>query len=117
MDKRELEAFREKLLAMRRDLAGEVANLKREGFSLGTDGTQDIGDDAANTYARQLLLGLSERDREVLLQIDEALDRIDDGVFGVCEECERKIQKARLEAIPYATLCVECKANQETGSR
>jgi DnaK suppressor protein len=102
---------------MRREIAGEVAALKREGFSLGNDGTQDIGDDAANTYARQLLLGLSERDRALLRQIDDALDRIEEGTFGECEECGDQIGMARLKALPYATLCVECKAAQEQENR
>lgn len=104
-------------MALRENLAGEVLTLKEEGFSLGNDGIQDIGDDAANTYARQVLLGLSERDREALRQIDEALDRIEQGRFGECEECGEQIGVARLEVIPYTTLCVECKANQELGRR
>ena len=117
MDAKALEAIREKLLAMRRDMAGDVETLKREGFSLGTDGTQDVADDAANTYARQMLLGLSERERAVIRQIDEALDRIDEGGFGLCEDCGDEIGEARLLALPYATLCVECKAKQELGPR
>ncbi|GAB4257201.1 MAG: hypothetical protein Kow0092_03910 [Deferrisomatales bacterium] len=108
-----MERFREKLLALRKEIAGEVQTLKTEGFALGTDGTQDVGDDAANTYARQLLLNLSEREREVLRQVDEALDRIDEGTFGTCEDCGEPIEEARLEALPYATLCVECKSNRE----
>jgi DnaK suppressor protein len=117
MDTKALEAIRDKLLTMRRAIAGEVAALKREGFSLGTDGTQDVADDAANTYARQMLLGLSERERAVMRQIDEALDRIDEGGFGQCEDCGDEIGEARLMALPYATLCVECKAKQEMGPR
>ena len=117
MDEPDLQTLREKLLAMRRSIAGEVDALKREGFSLGTDGTQDVADDAANTYARQVLLGHSERERAVLRQIDDALDRIDDGTFGLCEDCGEEIGEARLKAIPYATLCVECKAKEEEGPR
>ncbi len=117
MDKKTTRRFRERLLSMRENLAGEVLALKEEGFSLGNDGIQDIGDDAANTYARQVLLGLSERDREVLRQIDDALERIDQGAFGECEECGEGIGTARLEVLPYTTLCVECKANQELGRR
>jgi DnaK suppressor protein len=117
MDNQGTAALRETLLAMRREIAGEVAALKREGFSLGNDGTQDIGDDAANTYARQVLLGQSEMERAILRQIDDALDRIEEGTFGECEECGDKIGPARLQALPYATLCVECKATQERENR
>ena len=117
MNKKTTGRFRERLLSLRENLAGEVLALKEEGFSLGNDGIQDIGDDAANSYARQVLLGLSERDREVLRQIDNALERIEQGAFGECEECGEEIGTARLEVLPYTTLCVECKANQELGRR
>jgi DnaK suppressor protein len=113
MDKEMMEGFRQRLLALRKDTAGEVASLRDEGASLGTDGTQDVGDDAANTYARQMLLGLSERERGLLREIDEALDRIDEGSYGDCEECGEPIGEARLKALPYATLCVDCKADRE----
>lgn len=117
MEPREIEQYRERLLALRRDLSGGVAQLKEEGLALGTDGTQDSADDASNSHSRQLLLGLSERDRDVLRQVDEALDRIDDGSFGECGECGDPIGTARLDILPYVGLCVECKANQERQSR
>ena len=113
MEEKIIEAFREKLLVMRRELAGDVSTLREEGLALGTDGTQDMGDDAANTYARQMLLGMSERERGMLRENDQALDRIDDGSYGECEDCGEEIGEARLKAVPYATLCVECKADRE----
>ena len=113
MDKNSLEGFRSRLLAMRRTVAGGVAALREQGAALGTDGTQDVADDAANTYARQMLLGMSERERQNLREIDAALDRIDEGSYGICEECSEPISEARLKALPYATLCVDCKADRE----
>ncbi|RMG87475.1 MAG: TraR/DksA family transcriptional regulator [Candidatus Dadabacteria bacterium] len=113
MKPEQLERWKEKLLALRDELAGEVQELREEGFSLGTDAVQDVGDDAANTYNRQVLLNLSERERERLRQIEEALERIADGSFGRCEDCGELIPEARLEAVPWATLCVECKALRE----
>jgi len=113
MEKKKLEQFRERLIALRREAAGEVTMLREEGAALGTDGTQDVGDDAANTYARQMLLGMSERERSLLREVDAALDRIDEGSYGICEDCEEPIGMARLEALPYATLCVDCKAERE----
>ena len=113
MNQSTMAQYKDRLLALRRELAGEVTNLREEGLALGTDGTQDMADDAANTYARQMLLGMSERERAVLREIDAALDRIDDGGFGVCDDCGEEIGEARLKALPYATLCVECKAERE----
>lgn len=113
MDKSQLEVFRQKLLALRREAAGGVMNLREQGVALGTDGTQDMADDAANTYTRQMLLGMSERERRNLREIDAALDRIDEGSYGICEECQEPIGEARLKALPYATLCVDCKSDRE----
>ncbi len=117
MDSKQLERLREQLLELRRSVAGEVTALRQEGFALGTDGTQDAGDAAANTYARQVLLGMSERDRQLLRQVDEALDRMEAGEYGVCDQCGEAIGPARLEVVPYTDLCVECKANQESQPR
>lgn len=113
MEKKMIQAFRERLIEMRRELAGDVSSLREEGLVLGTDGTQDMGDDAANTYARQMLLGMSERERGVLREIDQALDRIDEGSYNECEDCGEAIGEARLRVVPYATLCVDCKADRE----
>lgn len=117
MDSALLEQIKEELLIKRREVAGEVVNLRRESFSLGGDGGEDVGDDASNDYTRQVLLGMSERERSILLEVDAALDRIDEGVFGICESCGEDIAAARLKAVPYASLCVECKADQEKGGR
>jgi DnaK suppressor protein len=117
MDSAQREEFQRQLLAMRRDIAGDAATHTREGFSLGHDGNQDVGDAAANSSARQVLLGLGDRERELLQKIDEALDRIDDGGFGSCDECGEEIGLARLRALPHTELCVECKALQEDLSR
>jgi DnaK suppressor protein len=113
MDRQELEQYRERLLVLRRELAGEVSTLRAEGLALGTDGTQDMADEASNTYARQMLLGMSERERAMLREIDAALDRLDEGTFGICEECGDPIGEARLKVVPHATLCVDCKAARE----
>ena len=107
----------EQLLAMRQAVAGGVATHTQDSFTLGLDGTQDVGDDAANTATRQLLLGLGERDRELIYQIDTAVDRLDDGTYGICDECGDEIGVARLRALPHADLCVECKAIEEQLSR
>jgi DnaK suppressor protein len=113
MDRQELEKYRERLLTLRRELAGDVSTLRAEGLALGTDGTQDMADEASNTYARQMLLGMSERERAMLREIDGALDRLDDGSFGTCEDCGDPIGEARLKVVPQATLCVDCKADRE----
>jgi DnaK suppressor protein len=113
MDREQQEAFRDRLLAQRRELAGDAAARTHEGFALGQDGSQDVGDAAANTAARQLLLGLGERERQQLQEIDAALERLAGDTFGLCEACGEEIGESRLRALPYTVLCVECKAIEE----
>jgi DnaK suppressor protein len=77
----------------------------------------DAGDDEADTgskvYEREQELATTERSRELLDQTVQALDRIDEGTYGVCSSCGKPIGKARLMAYPRATLCVECKQREE----
>jgi DnaK suppressor protein len=72
----------------------------------------DIGSDA---FEQELTLNLMGNEEGVLEQIDAALKRIEDGSYGRCEECGHNIAKARLDAIPYAALCVRCASREETG--
>ena len=113
MDSTQKEALRAALLAQRDALAGGAAVHTRDGFSLGLDGSQDVGDDAANAAARQLLLGLGERERQQLREIEDALERLDEDEYGLCEACGEEIGAARLRLLPHARLCVECKATEE----
>lgn len=113
MDREHRAAFRQRLLEQRTELAGDAAARTQEGFALGRDGSQDVGDDAATTAARQMLLGLGDRERRLLREIDDALERLDGDTFGLCEECGEEIGLARLRVLPHAVLCVECKAIEE----
>ena len=60
---------------------------------------------------------LLENEEQILEEIASALERIEQGNFGRCEECQREIPKARLEAIPYARYCVDCASNGRSGAR
>jgi DnaK suppressor protein len=76
-----------------------------------------LADVSSDNYEQELMLGLMENKGEALSEIESALERIDSGTFGVCEKCQKKIKKARLEAIPYARLCISCQAKSERTSR
>lgn len=73
----------------------------------------DILDRSANDLERTLCLLLRERGRNKLKAIDDALERIQDGTFGFCEECGEKIPAGRLDVMPFATTCRDCKSLQE----
>lgn len=106
--------LRELLLKMRESLIKEIKQ-KAESESDDTIKTEvgDIYDLASNERDRELNLLISDRDREKLLHIEDAIKRIDDGTYGICVECESPIPKERLLIMPFARLCVNCQAEME----
>lgn len=102
-----------RLLTMRKALLDEIS----DGMKAGADDfKKDIGDLydlASNERERELSLLLGHRDREKLAQIEEALGRITDGTYGICEECGGKIGAERMKVMPFARLCIDCKAELE----
>ena len=82
-------------------------------LAIGTD--DHLADSATETFMRELDDGLEENAEHLLAEVDAALRRIDDGTYGTCEACGRRIDEDRLEAVPYATLCLEDKRAEEGG--
>ena len=115
IDKRTLARFKKILLKEREDIIGEVKQIHESSKEMGQDGIQDIGDEAANIYNKQILLSLSENERVRLQEVDEALDRIANGTYGTCEECGGPISLKQLEVRPVAKYCVPCLMNLEKG--
>jgi DnaK suppressor protein len=121
MNKAELSAYKELLLNLRARLRGDVtqlanAALKKSRSEANGDLSSmpihmaDIGSD---NFEQEFTLSLMENEGGTLSQIETSLERIEEGSYGQCEECGAKIPKARLNAIPYATLCVRCAEHQE----
>ena len=112
----ELQEFEAALLERRRVLMTDFQALEeaetRDTSDLSSLSTHlaDLGSDRASS---DVSLGRRESASLEIQEIDEALDRIRDGSFGLCENCEKTILKARLEAIPYARLCLKCKTEEE----
>jgi RNA polymerase-binding protein DksA len=81
----------------------------------GEDAVYDnhLADTATETYDRELDYTLEENSEHVLSEIDAALKRIEDGTYGQCSNCGRQIPQERLEARPYATLCIDCQRQRE----
>ena len=109
----ELEEFKIRLIGERKRILNDMEKYVRESNELGKDGIPDIGDEASDLSNRQLLLSLNEADRAKLLEIEEALERIEEGSYGICEECGEPISIKRLEVKPTAIYCVECKSRLE----
>lgn len=103
------------LLARKSELLKE-AGKTMEGMSEMKEGKErypDPTDRASLESARNFLLRIRDRERKLIQKIDEALQRITDGNFGICESCGEEISEDRLRARPVATLCVHCKIDQE----
>lgn len=85
-----------------REAAGDIS-----GYAL------HMADLATDTYDREFSLDLVSNERELLYEIDEALKKIEEGNFGICEECKSPISITRLKAIPYTRLCLKCQEAKE----
>lgn len=111
LDRKQLAHFRELLLEKRAELVGDLSGmensaLRSEQSNLSTM-PQHMADMGSDSYDQDLTLGLMESERQLLVEIDEALERIADGTFGVCVEMGKPINKARLEVKPWAKYCIE----------
>jgi DnaK suppressor protein len=115
MDKRKVKTFRDKLLARREGLVGQVQQAELYSRERDAEATQDPADMAANAYTKELLVSMSDNDRQLLNLIDEALERIEDGEYGHCVRCEEALPDKRLEAVPWARHCVRCQDLHERG--
>ena len=102
---------------MRTHLLRSVQQGLHEGRDQSKDEGMDTYDLASDARDREISHILTDRDRGKLEAIDEAISRVEDGSYGLCEECGEKIGHERLEARPVTTLCIECKSLQEVRER
>jgi DnaK suppressor protein len=117
MRKTFLKKSRETLLEMRTQLLRNVQADLQEGREAQKDEGMDTYDLASDARDREISLILTDRDRDKLQAIDDALGRVDDGSYGVCESCEGDIAEGRLQALPFTRLCVSCQADREREAR
>ena len=111
------ERFRELLLDERRRVTEAIEYLHAENAGSMDEEIPETGmaDTATVTVDRELDYSLEENSAHVLREIEAALGRIDNGTFGTCTRCGKPIGEERLEAMPYVTLCIECKRLEERG--
>jgi DnaK suppressor protein len=112
----DVDNFKRKLLEMRRDLLGQVERKKLYSKEVDEDGIPDSGDVAAYSYSKEVLMGLGEHERTKLRLVEEALTKIDEGTYGVCERCDAAIPAKRLELLPFTRYCVQCQSELEQES-
>ena len=114
MDTERLEHFKNMLLQKRNALADIVQRTEDYGREKDQN-TQDMTDMAVESYTREFLFGKSAADRRMMRSIQDALLRIDNGTYGFCANCDNEINPRRLEAVPWAELCVKCQGLLEKG--
>ena len=123
MKKSEMKGYKDLLLELRSRLRGDVntmadATLKKTRSEANGDLSSmpihmaDIGSD---NFEQEFTLSLMQSEEDTLNQIEKAMVRIEEGVFGECTECKGKVTKTRLNAIPYAQLCIKCAEKMEQG--
>ena len=118
---KELSGLRKQLVEEREELQKQVAGIEESSFGNAQSELtgelasfdEEYADAATETFEREKDLSITNNIRDLTDQIDRALERIDEGNYGLCERCGRPIEKARIKALPYATLCIKDKQAEE----
>jgi DnaK suppressor protein len=121
MTNTELTLHRENLLALRARLQGDTSQMEdhalNQDHSRSTSMPTNQAELGTENFDQELTLSLVGSENNAISQIDEALKRIEDGSYGLCDKCGARIPKARLDAVPYAAQCVQCASQQEENER
>jgi len=111
----DLVAVRERLVNKKKEIVALYLSDLRSGQESNDSPTEDIVDRANNAYSRELNFSISDAERALLLQVDEAIVRVDKGQYGLCANCGQPIARPRLDALPWARYCIVCQELLEQG--
>lgn len=125
MNKKETDKFKKLLQEARQKIAGDLRHLENDSLNINQrDAAGDLSgysfhmaDQATDNFDREFTLGLASTEQQSLNAIEAALRRIDDGTYGICEECKKVIPQKRLTAMPHARLCIKCQELEEKNKR
>jgi RNA polymerase-binding transcription factor DksA len=120
----ELQEFRRLLNELREKLANSVSNMEREALRRGDKSLGELAsvplnhlaDQASDNFTQDMMVGILQNSEAELADVDTALDKIERGIYGTCEDCGGDISKDRLRALPFARLCIDCKREQEANA-
>ena len=120
LSRQQVKHFRQLLITERAKFAAEIKSIAQETSKSPREASGDLSaytvhmaDMSADAYEREVSMNIVSSEQEVLYQIDDALKRIDEGTFGICEQCTKSITMSRLKAVPYASLCIKCQRVKE----
>jgi DnaK suppressor protein len=121
---KKFEPYRKILLEIKEQVQDDLKVMNDENTNTNGNGAGDVSghalhmaDVATDMYDREFNLGLASNDRETLTRVGEALQRIEEGNYGLCANCKKAIASARLKAIPYVETCVKCQELMESKQR
>jgi len=117
VNKKDVKRFKDLLLKERENLIKNANKTLTEEAALDVNELPDEIDQASAEYSQSFIFRLRDREKFYLSKIDKALQKIDEGEFGVCEACGDEISNKRLEVRPVTTLCIRCKEEQEMEER
>ena len=100
--------YKQRLLAMEEELSLRMKRAGETAREPVDDSTSDEGDESVNNERKEEQLWKVDADRTMLSRVQDALERIENGTFGTCARCGKQIAEDRLEALPYATRCIDC---------
>lgn len=121
LNKKDLAEYRKLITKRKNEIMDSISRISEDTLKKSQkDASGDISgysfhmaDVATDNYDREFSLGLASNDRKFLYELEDALKRIEEGTFGICEECKSPVTKARLMALPYARLCLDCQQKRE----
>jgi len=116
MKKKDLDYFKKLLNHQLEELLSQADDTV-SGMTAPKENFPDPTDRASLEADRNFTLRIRDRERKLIGKIKDALERIDNGTYGICEECEEEISEARLKARPITTLCIECKREEEIAKK
>ena len=107
--------YEDALRTKQRELHDSYDRDKAAGNAQPDDGIQDLADKAASAYSKELNFSLSDAERQLLMLIEEAFNRMKNGTYSVCTNCGATIGEKRLTAVPWTPFCIDCQELQEKG--
>jgi DnaK suppressor protein len=115
LTKKDMEKYRRLLEDKKATLSAELAKTRSAEEETTEESTQDIADKAVSSYTREFLYSLTDGERSTLLQIDDAIARVDEATYGLCIHCGSLMTEKRLNAVPWAPYCLDCQELSEKG--
>ncbi len=112
VDKKSLKFLKDVLIKMRDRLTGQISALSNDSLKYIDDASSE---DRTDDFDREFALNLVSSEHDSIFEIEGALRRIEEGIYGVCDSCSCQIEKPRLHALPFCRMCIKCQSEQEKG--